>query len=352
MDIFFPYDSNGSELVFPDIDAITNIYDHIDDSESKYIFINRLSFSLTKDFQYIHNIIQSIPSMKEFESIVNRPAFIYGAGRRGQAILEIYSEKKWLGFIDREKQGLLCGLEVSKLEDVSIRDELVVISNKYDYKIIAERLKGVGIPERQIVILSDYVKQMTDSIYFNTKCLSGIKKVDGLLCDIGSYDGLDSIRAIDYFSNSVLEILAFEPNKENYVRCTNNLVNYPSVRVFRLGVSSQNGKEYIEGSGEGAHLSDNGRGMVETVALDDFIGDKKVGFIKMDIEGEEENVLVGAEEIIKKNKPIIALSVYHKCCDIWRIPMKLLELNPDYKLFFSHHTLSWGDTVCYAVNRD
>jgi hypothetical protein len=73
---------------------------------------------------------------------------------------------------------------------------------------------------------------------------------------------------------------------------------------------------------------------IETVALDDMVdpGDR-VTLIKMDIEGAELNALRGASKIIARDKPRLAVCVYHKFEDIMNIPSYILSLNPEYKLY-------------------
>lgn len=56
----------------------------------------------------------------------------------------------------------------------------------------------------------------------------------------------------------------------------------------------------------------------------------------------------GAKNTIQKLKPKIAISVYHKTADLWEIPLKVLEINPDYKFYLRHHSHDVYDTVLYT----
>jgi hypothetical protein len=76
---------------------------------------------------------------------------------------------------------------------------------------------------------------------------------------------------------------------------------------------------------------------------------EKITFIKMDIEGSEPQALSGAEEIIKKQKPKLAICVYHKPEHLWEIPLYLKKIVPEYKIYIRHHTPLEYETVCYAV---
>lgn len=85
------------------------------------------------------------------------------------------------------------------------------------------------------------------------------------------------------------------------------------------------------------------------VAVDDIIEDHEATFIKMDIEGAELNALIGAEKTIRKSRPKLAISVYHKRRDIWEIPMLLLKYNPDYRFYLRCYSFTGNDTVLYAI---
>ena len=48
---------------------------------------------------------------------------------------------------------------------------------------------------------------------------------------------------------------------------------------------------------------------VKTERLDDLLSSKNIGFIKIDVEGHEKNVLMGSENLIKKSKPILLVEI-------------------------------------------
>lgn len=83
--------------------------------------------------------------------------------------------------------------------------------------------------------------------------------------------------------------------------------------------------------------------------LDDLIGDARVTFLKMDIEGAELKALEGARGTILANKPKLAICVYHHFKDLWEIPLFIKSLVPEYRIFLRHHTKLEYETVCYAL---
>ena len=85
------------------------------------------------------------------------------------------------------------------------------------------------------------------------------------------------------------------------------------------------------------------------VSIDDMVGDDKVTFIKMDIEGAEMEALEGAKQTIERNRPKLAISIYHKEEDLWEIPFYILSKYPWYKIYMRHYTLTTNETVLYAT---
>lgn len=82
--------------------------------------------------------------------------------------------------------------------------------------------------------------------------------------------------------------------------------------------------------------------------LDNLFINTPITFIKMDIEGSEKETLMGAEKLIKKYKPKLAVCVYHKWEDIYEIPQIIKSLVPEYKIHLRHHSASIEETVYYA----
>jgi hypothetical protein len=69
----------------------------------------------------------------------------------------------------------------------------------------------------------------------------------------------------------------------------------------------------------------------------------------MDIEGAEALALIGAKKIIKKCRPILAISYYHKPDDIWEIPLLLEKQCENYKFYLRQHLYNSFESVLYAI---
>jgi FkbM family methyltransferase len=89
----------------------------------------------------------------------------------------------------------------------------------------------------------------------------------------------------------------------------------------------------------------------DMTSLDGYVSSDnlaQVDFIKMDIEGAEQEALLGAENLIREFKPKLAISIYHRPDDFWSVPLQIKKINPNYKFAFGHHSpLKW-ESVIYA----
>lgn len=72
---------------------------------------------------------------------------------------------------------------------------------------------------------------------------------------------------------------------------------------------------------------------VEECSIDKFVEENNVniGYINVDVEGGELNLLNGAINTIKSQKPILAISIYHQAIDFFEIILWIKNLNIGYE---------------------
>ena len=355
--ICFPY-KDDLQNIQEFADAIETIHNRMMDPLSEMIFSNRLLFSLTENHKYMKNILLQTPGGKNLYHIFlanDCPKYIYGAGIRGKRLTELFPEYKWDGFIDKNCREDSCnGIKVVNLEQFAKRYRYrtkILISNMANTEEIIGDLLKTGVYREDIYILSEFDIENMKDIYFLPECMERLTDDDGAFIDIRCYDGKDSLTYLRRKNNKAANIYAFEPDRKNYELCKKNLAAYPNVTIFSVALSDVEEELCIEGKGEMVHLDANGDSAIWTQLLDNVIPGKKIGFIKMDVEGYEEKVLHGAKQIISGQHPVLAISVYHKRGDIWRIPSLLLNLNHDYCFYMRHYGATSGDTVLYAIDK-
>ncbi len=168
--------------------------------------------------------------------------------------------------------------------------------------------------------------------------------------DAGAFNG-DSIKAfMEAVDGNFEKIYGFELDPHNYgmILDDKKITDDDRICIFQKGISSGKMVSGIISNGTGSHMAENGGESVDLINLDSILENKKVTFIKMDIEGAEMDGLEGAEHIISEQRPKLAISVYHKLDDLWKIPQYIKQLCPAYKIYLRHHTAVAWDTDCYA----
>lgn len=180
---------------------------------------------------------------------------------------------------------------------------------------------------------------------------------DEIVIDSGAFDGKTELEIAEWTGYTYKRIYAFEPNQANCRICEAfyNDNGLHSIELIRKGTWSENSVlSFSVNQGEsnsGGSVGHGGNNVetVEVVAIDDVVGDDRITFIKMDVEGAELESLKGAAKTIKRNAPRMAICIYHKLEDLWTIPQYILELNSNYRFYIRHYTSIMWETVLYAV---
>ena len=172
--------------------------------------------------------------------------------------------------------------------------------------------------------------------------------------DCGAFDG-DTLRSTLHATGSrFARIVVFEPDPANYTRlreCVQGLPPEVSTRVqtYQQATGAGNQKVYFRATGTDGSAIGDGDLEVDCVALDSAIPDVTPTPIKMDIEGAELDALAGAKHIIARDAPVLAICAYHRQSDLWRIPLLIHSILPDYRLSLRPHLIEGWDSVRYAV---
>lgn len=297
------------------------------------------------------------------------------------------NEKKWgstfegypvfrisdLKTLDREKTVFL----ITSVYDVAIENQLTELGFKNIYSSHKCEKRGYNwlepikeedlkyIQELRECLYDDKSKEKLDCIvkyredhalywneifdgeaYFNDVIQLTDKEV---YVDGGAYTG-DTIAAfLEHVEGKFTKIYAFEPDPVNYEKLVKEYGTNPKVVCEKSGLWNENTSlRFNDFNTDGSNVSEDGKLVISVKSLDKYISET-VSYIKMDIEGSELEALEGAQNIIKRDKPKLAVCIYHKYDDLWKIPLYIKKLVPEYKLYIRHHAYGCSDTVLYAV---
>lgn len=236
-------------------------------------------------------------------------------------------------FIKQQREEIKCNLKAwSDLYDK--------LADKASKKTLADVLRFRLTADLEW--MNDYEIRLNDQ-YFE----DFMNYENEVFIDAGAFDG-DTTEAFIQRDPNYKKIYLFEPGKKNFETARKKLLGKRNIEFLQLGLSDCNGElSFNDQAGSASAIIETGQKLIQVVALDKILPEEPVTFIKLDIEGWEMTALRGAESIIKKNRPKMAVAVYHSAKDFREIPQYLLKIHPNYEIHLRHYTQGWSETVMY-----
>lgn len=158
------------------------------------------------------------------------------------------------------------------------------------------------------------------------------------ILDLGAFTG-DTIREYLSCAGSCRRILALEPDAKNARRLTRYLSGLPiPSEVYPAAAWDRPDMLFFQGGKGGRNSALCSRPnpaarQVRADSVDHILQGRPVDLIKMDVEGAERRALEGARETIRRFSPKLIVSAYHKTEDLFALPLQILEIQPDYRLY-------------------
>lgn len=172
--------------------------------------------------------------------------------------------------------------------------------------------------------------------------------------DLGAYTG-DSVQCLakNYGSNCFEKIFCYEITEEILPILEQNLHAFTNVHIKNMAASDKVGFKYFEECSASASANrtvTDGARKVKCTTLDRDIK-TGISFIKMDIEGDELSAIAGSKVHLAREKPKLAVAVYHHNDHLWQIPRQVVSINPEYKLFLRYYggNIYPTEIVLYAI---
>ena len=212
--------------------------------------------------------------------------------------------------------------------------------------LTAARVAVKNFHASKVISLGNITNRIGDIVYANTPhyiCAGFIPERGAIVIDGGLCDGGTALR----FSKMGYKVYGFEADKTNYMTARkvgeeNNFV----VENLGLGAYNHTAKFSHYPNPGASRIDPNGTETAQIVTLDSYVREKnlpRVDFIKLDVEGAELDVLKGAATTIARDKPILALSAYHKWDDFWTLMNFVKSLRPDYEFALRQFVISKED---------
>ena len=333
------------------------IYERLLDEESRKLFELRIAYLIDNNQDnYMKAVCKLYDDWKAVDIEEKAKAggvIVFGCGRDGKMANILLSAwgYKVICFCDTYKYGgTIDGKDVLSVDEVveKYRDNIVVIASSLHVGEMYRELVQRGFPYANIV-LPKYKKILAirGKQYFDVfePC------PEEVYIDAGTFDGETIFDFIEWTNGNYKKIYSFEPMENMYKIICQKVENADVKDIQILNNAAWNQKEEIhfKDSAAGSHMDSNGESVVKGIDIDSVVNHERVTFIKMDIEGSELKALEGAKNTIKKNRPRLAICIYHKPLDVVEIAAYLLELVPEYKFYIRQYASNMWETVLYAV---
>jgi FkbM family methyltransferase len=217
--------------------------------------------------------------------------------------------------------------------------------------------KGIGVAEEKI-ICPYFLLLAKDKQYFDDEIILSKLGNDEVFVDAGCLDFSTGQEFLRYCPNA-RKIYAFEPDEKQFEICRRKIAEsgFRNATLQRAALwdcratltFSEGGQGNIGGGMVGDTAGDMITG-IRAVAFDDAVDrSDKVTFVKMDIEGAEMNALRGMAKTIARDRPKLAICIYHRPLDYIDIPEYMHSLVPECKFYIRNYHIGMTETILYCV---
>lgn len=156
--------------------------------------------------------------------------------------------------------------------------------------------------------------------------------------DVGAYSG-DTVKEMKRYFQALRRVIAIEPDRRNFKKLQKyadvcdgvkpELINAAAHSSIGVGVLSESGNRNSTVTATASH--EHKEVDVPLVSIDSL--GISPDFIKYDVEGAEYEALLGSKSTIISSKPTLLVSLYHKSCDLFELPLLIKEMIPEAKLY-------------------
>jgi FkbM family methyltransferase len=228
----------------------------------------------------------------------------------------------------------------AKAKSNKLNFERIIIENNTKNIEVRDKKRDIALRTKNRSLFDKILPLYAEVVLLNQYNATPEKIKGKVVVDAGSNIGEFAVYCARLGAKKVY---AFEPVSETF-KILQDQIKLNKVEDIvvpvKMGLGDKNEKLSIsfEYFGDGAaKIGGNApkSELIRLIRLDDFCKKeniKEVGFIKMDIEGYEENAIMGAKNVIKRDKPALSFSAYHRPNDKKILPEVVLGIRPDYNI--------------------
>ncbi len=270
--------------------------------------------------------------------------------------LEVKIQLDTMGFSNISYLSLIKYSDLDLIEPPFIMDFAEDLRNNYSeyekvYTLLADDKSKViftKVLNFKISFDYNYMKGFTNDHkgqYFDKEILPDLKSIS--FFDGGAYVG-DTAKELIKNYPDFKKIYLVEPINENLRIAKRELGHHKNIEFIPVGLSKQKETLFFNEEKSFSTIYKKGTQHIEVDTIDNIV-QEKVDYIKLDIEGAEQDAIDGSVETIKRYHPVLAICIYHKAEDWHKIPQKILAIRRDYRIYLRHYMEGIFESVMYFI---
>ena len=158
------------------------------------------------------------------------------------------------------------------------------------------------------------------------------------MIDAGAYNG-DTAREAELYFENIRKIYAIEPDARSFKKLSAySEISKAEIYPVNAAVWSKCEKgEFSESGNRNSTVLatasfEHKKEQKDLISIDSLNFDS-VDYIKYDVEGAELEAIIGSDVTIRKFKPRLLVSLYHRSRDVFFLPIYLMEKYPEYDFY-------------------
>ena len=158
--------------------------------------------------------------------------------------------------------------------------------------------------------------------------------------DLGAYNGDTVQEFLGLVGGKYQQIIAVEPDRKNCRKLTAMAEALPEgrIKIHQVGIWKEQGElGFSDSGGRQSSFYLKTKHLVPVDSVDHLAEEYPISYIKMDVEGAEVQALEGGAQTLAKYRPKLFVAAYHYDADLYRLPLLIWSLQPQYKIYLRKH---------------
>jgi FkbM family methyltransferase len=224
-------------------------------------------------------------------------------------------------------------------------------SKELYFQLLMQRVFGFGYADRIYASKVFYAEQYFE--YIEPDSISTV-------LDAGVHDGYTAKQFLSKLKN-IKKVYGFDLSESSLANGTNaDLLHSDSFDLCLYPLSDLQFSVYILFDKKNPSASKIQKKKIEggiksqSTTIDYYSEKNNIKFdlLKFDIEGAESLAIKGAKKILVRDRPQVAISIYHSPDDFINIPYNLIKSLKNYNFYLGHYSLDIYETVFYAIPKE